>query len=64
MAQVELQNRLPRFNSGRGLQLFAAAQVSAWRPSPEGPLRHRAEGEAWRSGWASGDGQALPFRCF
>ena len=44
-----LQNRLPRFNSGRGLQLFAAAQVSAWRPSPEGRCaiaRRERPGEA------------------
>src|SRR5262249_45174634 len=58
-----LQNRLPRFNSGRGLQL--SQSCSFWLGGPSRWGRRRAD-EGRRSGWGrrTGTEALLPFRCF
>jgi hypothetical protein len=58
-----LQNRLPRFNSGRGLQLSLPSSFGL-ATLPRKAAAPSRGGEAWRSGGASRDGQACPFGAF
>ena len=45
-----LQNRLPRFNSGRGLHL-----QNQWLRGLGSPLEIRSERQAWSDGWGAAD---------